>query len=90
MQAAVYLLGSSTCLQSRIVASDAPSTARAAAALLEAVLDAAPQPASQALCDESGLLTIRMCIACAKPGKAHELEVCNRVSAPHPPTNADS
>lgn len=89
MQAAVYLLGNSTCLHGRSVASDALCTARAAAALLEAVLDAAPQSASQALYDESGLLTIRMCITCAKLGKAHELEVCNLVSLPQHFTSLD-
>ena len=75
MQAAVYLLGNSACLHSRSRASDGHATARAAAALLEAVLDAAPQSASQAFHNESGLLTIRMCITCGKLGTAHELEV---------------
>ncbi|CAL5230097.1 g13555 [Coccomyxa viridis] len=75
MQAAVYLLGNSACQHSRSMASDGLSTARAAAALLEAVLDAAPQSASQAFHDAGGLLTVRMCITCAKLGKPHELEV---------------
>ena len=75
MQAAVYLLGKSTCQPSRSMAPDGLSTAPAAAALLEAVLDAAPQSASQAFNDEGGFLTIRMCITFAKPGKPHELEV---------------
>ena len=76
MQAAVYLLGNSTCLHGGGVASDGPFTARAAAALLEAVLGAAPQSACQAFYDESGLLTIRMCTTCAELGGLHELEVC--------------
>ena len=76
MQAAVYLLGNSTCLHGGSVASDGPFTARAAAALLEAVLDAAPHPACQAFYDESGLLIIRMCTTCAELGGVHELEVC--------------
>ena len=76
MQAAVYLLGNSRCLHGGSVASDGPFTARAAAALLEAVLDAAPHSASQAFYDESGLLTIRMCTACTELGGVHELEVC--------------
>ena len=82
MQAAVYLLGNSACLHSRSRASDGRATARAAAALLEAVLDAAPQSASQAFYDESGLLTIRMCITCGKLGTAHELEVCHLHAPP--------
>lgn len=90
MQAAVYLLGNSTCLQNRGGATDALSTARAAAALLEAILDAAPQSASQALHDEGGLLTIRMCITCAKLGTAYELEVCHPLFPSQPLFQAGS
>lgn len=75
MQAAVYLLGKSTCQHSRSMAPDGLLIACAATALLEAVLDAAPQSASQAFYDEGGFLTIRMCITCAKFGNPHELEV---------------
>lgn len=74
MDAAVFLL-KSTCQNSRSMASDGPSTARAAAALLEAVLDAAPQSASLAFHDTDGLAAVRVCVTCANPGKPHELEV---------------
>ncbi len=84
MQAAVYLLGNSTSPHSRSMASDGLSTAHAAAALIEAVLDAAPQSASLAFHDAGGLLTVRMCITCAKLGKPHELEVRDTLASYSP------
>ena len=77
MQAAVYLLGKSTCpAQSQHGTRRTLRLHVQPAALLEAVLDAAPQSASQAFYDaRAASLQIRMCITCAKLGKPHELEV---------------
>lgn len=76
MQAAVNMLGCSACLHGDTVAPDAAAHARSAAVLLVAVLEAAPQPASQAFFTENGFLTVRMCITCAQLGGSTELKVC--------------
>ena len=91
MQAALRLLEKSVRMREDVLALNGGPTARSAAALLEAVLEAAPQAASEAFCDEGGFLTVRSCVACAHSAEPQGLQawpshtevapVCSAVSA---------
>ena len=74
MQAALRLLEKSVRMREGVLAPDGGRAARAAAALLEAVLEAAPQAASEAFCDESGFLTVCCCVACAHSAEPQGLQ----------------
>ena len=74
MQAALRLFEKSARMREGVLAPDGGRAARAAAALLEAVLEAAPQAASEAFCDEGGFLTVRCCVACAHSAEPKGLQ----------------
>ena len=74
MQAALRLLKKSARMREGVLAPDGGRAARAAAALLEAILEAAPQAASEAFCDEGGFVTVRCCVACAHSAEPQGLQ----------------
>ena len=74
VQAALRLLEKSTRMREDMLALNGGPTAQSAAAILEAVLEAAPQAASEAFCNEGGFLTVRSCVAYAHSAEPQGLQ----------------
>jgi hypothetical protein len=75
MGAAARLLSQGSCPRSRGLPQEGAKTVLAAAALLEAVLEAAGQPAARAFAEADGLGALRLCLACGQLGDKPALEV---------------